>query len=173
MTTIWPVRPIPSAAAAEAALLRRSTLRRCCCRHRRRSPTRPVTCWPVVRSTEATVPEMVEVREASLRLVCAVDSEDSADVTDASSESTAGAAPDASSLESRSSAAVSWAWAAVTSSDRAVVSTVASTCPAVTVWPALTFDRGHRARDGEVQIGLAGRLERPRTGHRLLDGARS
>ena len=33
------------------------------------------------------MPEIVEVNEASLRLVCAVDSEDSADVTEASSES--------------------------------------------------------------------------------------
>ena len=34
---------------------------------------------------------------------------------------------------------MSWAWAAFTSCVSAVVSTVASTCPAVTVWPALTF----------------------------------
>ena len=47
----------------------------------------PVTCWPTVRLTEATVPAMVEVSEASFRLVCAVESEDSADVTEASSES--------------------------------------------------------------------------------------
>ena len=47
----------------------------------------PVTCWPTVRSTEATVPEMVEVSDASFRFVCAVESEDSAEVTDASSVS--------------------------------------------------------------------------------------
>jgi hypothetical protein len=41
----------------------------------------PLTCWPTVRSTDATVPEMVEVRLASLRFVCAVDREDSAEVT--------------------------------------------------------------------------------------------
>ena len=86
------------------------------------------------------MPEIVEVNDASLRLVCAVDNDDSADVTDASSESIELVdAPDASSLESRSSAAVSCAWAAVTSSDSALVSTVANTCPAVTVWPALTL----------------------------------
>ena len=86
------------------------------------------------------MPEIVEVNDASLRFVCAVDNEDSADVTDASSESMVlVAAPDDSSLSSRSSAAVSCAWAAVTWSERAVVSTVASTWPAVTVWPALTF----------------------------------
>jgi hypothetical protein len=32
----------------------------------------PVTCWPTVRSTEATVPAMVEVRPASVTSVCAV-----------------------------------------------------------------------------------------------------
>lgn len=47
----------------------------------------PDTVWPTVRSTEATVPEMVEVSEASLRFVWAVESDDSADVTEASSES--------------------------------------------------------------------------------------
>ncbi len=40
-----------------------------------------------MRLTEATVPEIVEVKEASLRLVCAVEKDDSADVTDAWSES--------------------------------------------------------------------------------------
>ena len=54
------------------------------------------------------MPEIVEVNEASLRLVCAVDSEDSADVTDASSESMVlVAALDDSSLSRRSSADVS------------------------------------------------------------------
>ena len=47
----------------------------------------PVTCWPTVRSTEATVPAIVEVSDASFRFVCAVDSDDSAEVTDAWSES--------------------------------------------------------------------------------------
>ena len=62
------------------------------------------------------MPEMVEVSEASLRLVCAVESEDSAEVTDASSVSIwLVAAPSASSLDSRSSAAVNWACAALTS----------------------------------------------------------
>ncbi len=83
---------------------------------------------------------MVDVKEASARFVCAVEREDSADVTEASSESSDdAAAPDASSLARRSSAAVTWAWAALTSSAKAVVDTVASACPAVTVWPALTF----------------------------------
>ena len=48
-------------------------------------------------------------------------------------------APEASSAARRASADDSWAWAASTSSERAVVSTVASTWPAVTVWPALTL----------------------------------
>jgi hypothetical protein len=47
----------------------------------------PVTCCPTVRSTEATVPAIVEVSDASLRFVCAVETEDSAEVTDAWSES--------------------------------------------------------------------------------------
>ena len=41
----------------------------------------PVTCWPTVRFTEATVPEMVEVSDASFRAVWAFDSDDSAEVT--------------------------------------------------------------------------------------------
>ncbi len=99
----------------------------------------PVTCWPLVRFTEATVPAMVEVSEASLRLVWAVESEDSAEVIDASSVSIwLAAAPAASSLASRSSAAVNWACAALTSSERAVVPTLARICPAVTVCPAFT-----------------------------------
>ena len=32
----------------------------------------PETCWPTVRSTEATVPAMVEVKVASASAVCAV-----------------------------------------------------------------------------------------------------
>src|ERR1700722_4756304 len=135
MTTIWPVdepEPVLLEAALvaalpvlEAALLLPPPLEP--------DPV-PLTCWPVVRSTDATAPEIVEVKDPSLRLVCAVDKDDSADVTDASSESIELVdAPDASSLERRSSAEVSWAWAAVTSSERAEVSTVASTCPAATV----------------------------------------
>ncbi len=82
---------------------------------------------------------MVEVSEASFRLVCAVETEDSAEVTEAWSLSIwLVEAPDASSLESRSWAEVSCAWAAFTSSESAVVSTVARTWPAVTVCPAFT-----------------------------------
>ncbi len=100
----------------------------------------PVTSWPAVRFTDATVPAMVDVSEASFRLVCAVESEDSAEVTDAWSESIVlwDGLVAASSLERRSSAEVSCACAALTSSESAVVSTVASTCPAVTLCPALT-----------------------------------
>ena len=94
----------------------------------------------MVRLTEATVPAIVDVSEASLRLVCAVDREDSADVTDASSESI-GLVDALGRLVARQpvlgggelglgrSRRPPW---------RAVVSTVASTCPAVTVWPAFT-----------------------------------
>ena len=35
-------------------------------------PDEPVTCWPTVRLTEATVPAMVEVRVASASAVCAL-----------------------------------------------------------------------------------------------------
>ena len=80
------------------------------------------------------MPEMVEVNDASARFVCAVDREDSAEVTEASSESMVLVdALEDSSLESRSSAEVTWACAAATCSDSAVVSTVARTSPAVTV----------------------------------------
>src|SRR3984957_9285079 len=138
MTTIWPVDE-PEPVLLDAALLAALDAALLFPAPPEPDPV-PATCWPVVRSTEATVPEMVEVKDAPFRLVCAVDKEDSADVPDASSESIELVeAPDASSLPRRSSAAVSCAWAAVTSSDRAVVSTVASTCPAVTVCPALTF----------------------------------
>src|SRR5581483_7484449 len=99
----------------------------------------PLTSWPTVRLTEATVPEMVEVRDASARLVCAVEREDSADVTAASSESICvAAAPESRSLVSRSSAEATCALAASRSAWSAVVSMVARTCPGVTVWPALT-----------------------------------
>ena len=85
------------------------------------------------------MPEMVEVSEASLRFVWALESDDSAEVTEASSVSIVLVeALAASSVERRSSAEVSCAWAALTSSERAVVPTVASTWPAVTVWPAFT-----------------------------------
>ena len=46
-----------------------------------------VTCCPTVRLTDATVPEMVEVNEASDKSVCADVREDSAEVTAAWSES--------------------------------------------------------------------------------------
>ena len=69
----------------------------------------PVTSWPAARFTDATVPAMVDVSEASFRLVWAVESDDSADVTDASSESIVlwDGLVAASSLERRSSAEVS------------------------------------------------------------------
>jgi hypothetical protein len=44
------------------------------------------TCWPTLRSTEATVPAMVDVNEALVRLVWAVVSWDCAEVTDAWSD---------------------------------------------------------------------------------------
>ena len=83
---------------------------------------------------------MVDVSEASFSAVWAFDSDDSAEVTAAWSESSwVVLALEAWSAASRASAEASWAWAALTSSESAVVSTVASTWPAVTVWPALTF----------------------------------
>ena len=87
MTTIWPVEE-PEPLLLEAALL--AALEAALLLPVPPPPEPdpvPVTCCPVVRSTEATVPEMVEVKDASLRLVCAVDNEDSAEVTEASSES--------------------------------------------------------------------------------------
>ena len=100
----------------------------------------PVTCWPTVRLTEATVPAMVDVSAASLSAVWALESDDSAEVTAAWSESiVVVAALEASSAARRASAEDSWACAALTSSESAVVFTVASTSPAVTVWPALTL----------------------------------
>ena len=50
-------------------------------------PPEAVTCCPTVRLTDATVPEMVEVNEASDKSVCAEVREDSAEVTAAWSES--------------------------------------------------------------------------------------
>ena len=41
----------------------------------------PETCWPTLRSTEATVPPMVDVRAASSSDVWALDRDDSAEVT--------------------------------------------------------------------------------------------
>ena len=73
-------------------------------------------------------PRWFEVSEASFRFVWAVESDDSADVTEAWSVSSVLCdAPAAWSLESRSWAEVSCACAALTSSESAVVSTVAST----------------------------------------------
>lgn len=49
-------------------------------------PPEPDTCWPTERSTEATVPAIVEVSEASARSVSADVSWDWAEVTEAWSE---------------------------------------------------------------------------------------
>ncbi len=77
--------------------------------------------------------------EASFRLVCAVETDDSAEVTEAwSLSSWLVDASDDSSLESLSWADVSCSCAAFKSSESAVVATVAKTCPALTVWPAFT-----------------------------------
>ncbi len=106
-----------------------------------------------------------------VRLVWAVDSEDSAEVTDASSESIwLVDAPEASSLARRSWAAVSWACAAY----------VLGQCRRVDSGQDLTggdrlarlhVDGGDRSRHGEVEVGLAGRLDRARGRDGLLDGA--
>ncbi len=105
MTTIWPeLEPEPPRARAAGPAAARAAPA-VAAADRRRPSRCPVTCWPIVRSTEATVPAIVEVSEASLRLVCAVESEDSAEVTDASSVSIVLVeALDASSLASLSSA---------------------------------------------------------------------
>ena len=72
------------------------------------------------------MPAMVDVNDASFRFVCAVERDDSADVTDDWSESIwLVDAPFASSLAKRSLAAVNCAWAAFTCSVKAVVSMVA------------------------------------------------
>ena len=102
----------------------------------------PVTCWPTVRLTEATVPAMVErqrgVVEGGLRL----ESEDSAEVTDAWSESIWVCAGARGLVARRGGLGriASWACAAVDVLRRG------RSCrpwpapgPAVTVWPALTF----------------------------------
>ncbi len=152
MTTTWAVVPEEAAAAAPPPL------------------PPPLTCWPVVRLTDATVPAMVEVSEASVRFVCAVVSEDSAEVTAASSESMVVVdEPEAWSLERRSSAAASCAWAAARSACSAVGSTVARTCPAVTVCPALTLTPVTVPDTAKVERSLGGRLDCSRRGHRLLD----
>ena len=133
----------------------------------------PVTSWPTVRFTEATVPAIVEVSDASFRFVSAVETEDSAEVTEAWSESSVlWDALAAWSLARRSWADVSWACAALNCSESAVVSTVANTSPAVTVWPAFTFTAVTVPETAKFEIGLTGRLERARTGDRLLNGAR-
>jgi hypothetical protein len=99
----------------------------------------PLTCWPTARSTEATVPAMVEVRVASANDVWALVTCVSAEATLASSEAIwAADAPSAWSVESWdwSRASVAWAWARVADSE--VLSTVARGCPTVTVCPAVT-----------------------------------
>ena len=65
----WPPAPVP---AVEPADEDESVL---------------LTCCPTARSTEATVPVMVETRSASARSVCAVVSWVWAEVTEAWSES--------------------------------------------------------------------------------------
>ena len=97
------------------------------------------TSSPTVRLTEATVPAKVAVRLASARLLCALDSCDWADVT-AACRSRSGwwtrRWPGRSTAGPGRRKAV--AWAAFTSSCRAVGSILARTCPLVTFCPAAT-----------------------------------
>ena len=133
----------------------------------------PVTCWPTVRLTDATVPAMVDVSEASSRLVCAVESDDSAEVTEAWSESIwLVEAPEASSLARRSWAESSCACAAFELFGERGGVDGGEDLSRRHGLPGLDVDRGDRARDREVEIGLAGRLDGARAGDRLLDRAR-
>ena len=94
----------------------------------------PVTCWPTVRSTEATVPAIVDVNVASAALACAVVTWDWAEAMLALSRAICVAdALAASSVASSawSLARVAWAWA--NEASRTVGSTVASVCPTATV----------------------------------------
>jgi hypothetical protein len=73
----------------------------------------PVTCWPTVKSTDATVPVMAEVKVASESEVCALVTCVSADAIVALSEAIcADDAPSSSSVDSWawSLARVAWAW---------------------------------------------------------------
>ena len=99
------------------------------------------------------MPEIVEVSEASFRLVCAVESDDSAEVTEAWSESIW--LVDALGrlvARKRSSAEVSCACAALTSSESAVVSDGGKDLAGRDRLARLDVDGGHRARDGEVEV---------------------
>ncbi len=133
----------------------------------------PVTCSPTVRLTEATVPEIVDVSEASARSVCADERADSADVTDASSESIwVVSAPAASSLDNRAWADASCACAELTSAWRAVVPDGRQDLARGHHLTGLDVDGGHDPGHTEIEVGLAGRLQRPRGGDGLLDRAR-
>ena len=170
MTTIWPVdepEPLPLDAAPLAALEPLPPLPPPPSRIPSRSPV-----GPSVRSTEATVPAIVEVKDASLRLVCAVDRRTPpTSPTLRPSRSSWSRHRPLRRCARRSWAAVSWAWAAATPPTGPWCRPWPAPARRSPFWPALTFDAGHGARDGEVQTGLAGRFERPRTGHGLLDGA--
>src|ERR1700722_4116049 len=78
MTTIWPVDE-PEPVLLDAALLAALDAPLLAPPPPPEFDPVPVTCSPVVRLTDATVPAIVEVKDASLRLVWAVDNEDSAD----------------------------------------------------------------------------------------------
>src|SRR5579875_476599 len=100
----------------------------------------PVTSWPTVRLTAATLPVMLERRVASARSVSAVVRADWADVTADWSESIWLVEAESDlSLDSLAWSADRVAVAASTSSRRAELPTVARDWPALTFWPTLTW----------------------------------
>ena len=119
-----------------------------------------VICWPTVRSTEATVPEMVDTSAASVTSAWAVATWVWAEAMLALSRAIwVAEAAAASSVASCawSLASVAWAWARVASN--AVGSTVASVCPALTTCPAATSTAVTRPATAKLRLAwLAGSI---------------
>ena len=101
----------------------------------------PETTWPTVRLTAATVPVMVDLRVASVRLVCAVVTCVLAEVTDAWSESSwlVVAVPLATSVACLACAAVRVALAESSWACSAEDPMVARVSPLLTLSPAVTL----------------------------------
>ena len=99
----------------------------------------PPTCWPTVRLTVATTPATGEVNVASLNDVCAEATSFWADVTEAvSAASAVAAAPASVSVLSLACAVARLALACARFACNDAESIVASTVPALTVWPSAT-----------------------------------
>ena len=131
-----------------------------------------MTCWPTVRLTEATVPgdgrHQGGVGDAVWAAVTWVWAEAMLALSRAIWVAEALAAWSVASW-AWSLARVAWAWAS--EALRAVGSTVARVWPGRDRLPGGDVDGGHLARDGEVEVGLAGRLDGAGGGHGLGDGA--